>query len=116
MESYLQRFLTIGRGDRPIFKELDLSVLIIDTLQLVSPLCRHHGIQIVWQPPGAPVRMQGDAETLRQMLLNLQMNAIEAVQPLAAAERKGKLIAGAFNVAAAGRLFGLAPVNPLGAR
>lgn len=88
MESYLQRFLTIGRGDAPALQALDFSTLTTDALQLVEPLCRHHGIQVDWRPPATPVFLRGDADSLRQMLLNLLMNAIEAVQPLPPTERK----------------------------
>lgn len=88
METYLQRFLTVGRGGPPAMKPVDLAALTADALQLIDPICRHHAIEVAWQPPPEPVTLQGDAESLRQMLLNLLMNAVEAVQPQDASERK----------------------------
>lgn len=88
MEAYLQRFLTLGRGEFPERRAVDLAGLVGDALQLVEPICRHHAIAVDWQPPARQVRIEGDVDSLRQMLLNLLMNAIEAVQPLAAANRK----------------------------
>ncbi len=88
MESYLQRFLTIGRGETPTMRDVDLSALVSEALQLVEPICRHHGIAVTWQPLPSAASIRGDAESLRQMLLNLLMNAMEAVQPLSPGERK----------------------------
>lgn len=88
MEAYLQRFLTLGRGDTPARRDVDLSALVAEALQLVEPMCRHHGIMVARQQPTEPTSMLADAESLRQLLLNLLINAIEAVQALPAAERK----------------------------
>lgn len=88
MESYLQRFLSLGRGELPQTHDVDLTALITDALPLVEPICRHHGITVHWQPATAKFCLAGDADALRQMLLNLLMNAIEAVQPLAASQRQ----------------------------
>jgi signal transduction histidine kinase len=87
-ESYLKRFLTLGRGETPPQTEVDLAALIADALELVAPICRHHAIAVDWRPPPRPMAITGDVEALRQMLLNLLINAIEAVQPLPHAERK----------------------------
>ncbi len=88
MESYLKRFLTVGRGEAPARREVDLAALIDEALELVQPICAHHSISVAWPRPPSAMTMQGDAEALRQMLLNLLMNAIEAVQPLPESERK----------------------------
>ena len=78
--------VTFDAGD---FSHADHAAFTVaEALQLVEPLCRHHGITVTWQPPGAAVLLRGDAESLRQMLLNLLINAIEAVQPLVLSERK----------------------------
>ncbi len=87
MESYLQRFLTVGRSESPTLREVELRDLINDVLQLTGPLTKHHGIGVDWRSPPNAVVIRGDDTSLRQMLLNLLMNAIEAVQSLPAAER-----------------------------
>lgn len=88
MESYLQRFLTLSRGQAPAMRDVDLAALVSETLPLVEPICRHHQIAVAWVPPSVPVSLTGDAESLRQMLLNLLMNAVEAVQAIPASERR----------------------------
>jgi len=82
MEAYLRRFLTLGRGESPAWRTVDLVAVIHEILPLVEPICRHHAIRIAWTPPGSSPHLLGDVEALRQLLLNLVMNAIEAVQPL----------------------------------
>ncbi len=88
MEAYLQRFLKSGRGEKSAMQSVSLGELATEALQLVEPMCRHHGIVVSWRPPGEIVELQGDAEALRQLILNLLINAIEALQPLPVAERK----------------------------
>lgn len=88
MEAYLQRFLTLGRGETPVPRDVNLPALVSDTLQLVEPMCQHHGIGVTWQPPAEPMSIPADAASLRQLMLNLLINAIEAVQALPAAQRK----------------------------
>jgi signal transduction histidine kinase len=88
MEAYLKRFLTLGRSETPVRQDVNLSALASEALQLVAPICRHHAISVTWQPPDQDSSLRGDADALRQMLLNVLINAIEAVQPLPVAERK----------------------------
>lgn len=88
MESYLLRFLTLGRGHMPQKIDFDFSQFMTEALQLIEPICRHHTISVTWQPPSSPVLIHGDAEGLRQMVLNLLMNAIEAVQSQPVTQRQ----------------------------
>jgi signal transduction histidine kinase len=78
MESYLQRFLELGR-DRPIVEEtISLASVVADALALVRPMCEHVGIDLELQQPAEPLWIRGDAEALRQLAVNLVLNAVEA--------------------------------------
>jgi signal transduction histidine kinase len=81
MESYLQRFVTLGRPETSDRKELRLSTLVEDTLALVRPSCDHAKIQVQYLQSDGKLSVEGDAENLRQVLMNLLINAIEAVRP-----------------------------------
>lgn len=78
METSLKRFLRLGRGESVPTAEVSLVKLIGETLPLVEPSCRHAGLALEWEPPREEIVVRGDADALRQMLLNLLLNAVEA--------------------------------------
>lgn len=78
METSLKRFLHLGRGETVPRTSVDLRALVDETLPLVEPACRHANIRLAWNRPDAKVEVDGEADSLRQLLLNLLLNAIEA--------------------------------------
>jgi signal transduction histidine kinase len=78
MESYLQRFLTLGRPAAGVRQRVDLEPLVRDVLGLVGPVCSHAKIDLGFEPAAEPLAVLGDAEALRQVLVNLILNAVEA--------------------------------------
>ena len=78
METSLKRFLTLGRGERLPTQPVSLAKLVEETLPLVEPACRHAGIQLQWNRPELDIIVTGEPDSLRQLLLNLLVNAIEA--------------------------------------
>lgn len=79
MESYLQRFLALSRPKRAIREPVELAALVDDVYSLVHPACLHAGIELSVAKPAAMFRVLADTEELRQLLLNLAMNAVDAV-------------------------------------
>ena len=79
MESYLQRFLTLGRG-RPLpHQRLRLSGLLEDACGAgPAGLRRRRRIELQWPKCAEPLEVLGDPEALQQLLVNLVLNAIEA--------------------------------------
>jgi signal transduction histidine kinase len=78
MESYLQRFLTLSRP-RPANKTtVSLDALVDDVVALVQPACLHAAIEMTVSKPASPLYVQGDAEELRQLVINLALNAVDA--------------------------------------
>jgi signal transduction histidine kinase len=78
METSLKRFLHLGRGDQLPKQEVSLRALVEEILPLIGPACQHANIQLDWQRPEAEVVVTGEPDSLRQLLLNLLVNAIEA--------------------------------------
>lgn len=83
MESYLQRFLTLGahrdEAVRPSERrELSLTQLVEDVLALLRPRSRHVGIELQWTSPRSPMTMLGDHDELQELLVNLLLNGIDA--------------------------------------
>jgi signal transduction histidine kinase len=81
MESQLQRFLHVGKASRPGRPQpLDLVRLVDDRLSLVRPAMRHAGVDLEWTPAAGEALVLGDEEELGQVVVNLLLNAVEAVQ------------------------------------
>lgn len=73
------RLVRLPRGSAEVWRPCGLRTLIHDTLALVEPSARRHGITIVEpRTPLAPV-VRGDCEQLGRALLHLVSNAILAM-------------------------------------
>jgi signal transduction histidine kinase len=78
MESYLQRFMALGRDQPKASQNVCLATVVEDALSLVRPACIHAGIDLEFVPPARPLRVRGDPDALRQLTVNLTLNAVEA--------------------------------------
>ncbi len=81
-EAHLQRFLTAGQPTAPRRAPCDLAGIITDVEGLVTPACKHRNVDL--QLPSADDArhaLSADAELLRQLLMNLVLNGIEAAGP-----------------------------------
>jgi signal transduction histidine kinase len=78
-ESHLQRFLTVGQPSQPHWAPCDLRQLADEVAELVAPMCRHRNVAFEIDPDREhPPPVSADADQLRELLLNLVLNAIEA--------------------------------------
>ncbi len=86
MDLYLQELLDLAAGDaergpldRSKLSERRLDGLAESVLALVEGRCRHQGVTVEtdWDPGGVWVR--GDETLLRQVVLNLVLNALDAM-------------------------------------
>jgi signal transduction histidine kinase len=73
------RFLNFARPEDPQFQPVNLSALVLDTLNLLAAKIRNHGIRQDVSFPADLPRVKGDPRQLDQVLLNLLLNAIEAM-------------------------------------
>jgi len=78
MESYLQRFLSLGRSRPAAHEKVTLETLVEDVLQLVRPTCAHSKIDLSFRKPAERLDVWGEAESLRELVVNLLLNAVEA--------------------------------------
>lgn len=77
LDGSLRRFL--AGGQLPQRSEpVDLVELVRQTLQLVRPQAQHRSVELRWQQPLSAVIIEGDGQRLREVLVNLLLNAIEA--------------------------------------
>src|SRR5436190_3957698 len=79
LEKCLQSFLDFARPPKADFRPLDLSEVVEEAFALVRPRARRQDVELKFTPPDPPVEMEADAEQLRQVLLNLCLNALDAM-------------------------------------
>ncbi len=77
-EQHLQRFLTAGQTTLTKREPCELRAIVADVVSLVAPTCRHRDVALQCDADAAPCPLSADAEQLRQLILNLAVNAIEA--------------------------------------
>lgn len=78
MESYLRQFLSIDES-APTERSLVYTVALVEkVLGLLRPSCIHAGVELQWTAPTEPLWVEGDAESLGQLVTNLVRNALDA--------------------------------------
>jgi signal transduction histidine kinase len=80
LDSLLQSFLDFARPFEPEFQAVEMTPIVRQTIDLVSSRAETRQLKIKVQLPSESVEVQGDAMQLRQVLLNLLLNAFDAVQ------------------------------------
>lgn len=78
MESFIQKFLRLGRRTSQTLTSLDLVEVVDGALQLVRPAFDHAHVRLETHCPPEPIIVEGDPESLRELTLNLLLNALEA--------------------------------------
>ena len=69
-------------------KEIDLNEMVRETLDLVAALAEARGVSLSSVLAGTPLPVKADNIQLQQVLINLIVNAIDAMQRLEKSERK----------------------------
>tara|TARA_R110002111_G_scaffold67_2_gene601 strand:+ start:21196 stop:22626 length:1431 start_codon:yes stop_codon:yes gene_type:complete len=82
IEQYLQSFLENKGGHFSSFTPVCLSEIVCRVVSLVMPTARHFGIELEQTEVADAITIQGDAESLQQLISNLILNAIEAAVPV----------------------------------
>jgi C4-dicarboxylate-specific signal transduction histidine kinase len=72
-------------------QDVDLNELISDTIRLFKPRAAEQGVTIEIAPVPSNLRVRADSVHIQQVLLNLAMNAIDAMQNVPTGQRKLKL-------------------------
>ena len=75
----LTSFLGFAKPQAPIFREVDLKEILDKTMDLISIPARNQQVQVQKEYPEGKVLMFLDPEQIREALVNLEMNALEAM-------------------------------------
>lgn len=79
MERTLQTFLDFARPPRPDRRRLDLADVVDRVVALVGGRARKQGVALRFLRPDGPSRVDGDQDQLQQLVLNLVLNALDAM-------------------------------------
>lgn len=79
LDDLVNEFLSLSRIDRLSLEEASLVEVASDVSSLMGPLAREKGLSVVEKLPASMPRMLLDREKLKQVLINLLRNAIEAM-------------------------------------
>jgi len=79
MERSINCLLDYARPEKGEMKQLILQDLVKRTIQLIQGQCESQIIRISVEMPREPVEVNGDATQLHQLLLNLCLNAMDAM-------------------------------------
>jgi signal transduction histidine kinase len=75
----VSRFLDFARPPNPTFRSFNLNTLLQETLSLLQPKMQSNQIAVVADFCETPMLIEGDEKQLRQVFLNLILNAVEAM-------------------------------------
>lgn len=85
-------FIHAVRPVRLNLHKQDVNALLLSVAELMGPACSERHIELVVEPePGMP-RILVDAEQLRQALLNLAKNALEAIADMVPPRADGRIV------------------------
>ncbi len=93
MEANLRRFMDFGKHDSRPPEHFSIPSLIDDVVSLLKPQALHAGIEMRWQRLEHVIEMDGDASQLRDAILNIVGNAIEAAGPKGIVEIDARVLA-----------------------
>jgi signal transduction histidine kinase len=93
----LTEFLDFARPRPPKYQNLDADSLLSSVIQLAAHGVAGSGVELRKETPPALPPVEGDPEMLKQLLLNLVINAIQAMPEggevvVSAASREGKML------------------------
>lgn len=79
LDRQLRSLLSHTAPPRPQRQELDLGGLLRDLETLLAPQARHQRVTLTTRLPDEPVTLVGQADRLKQAMLNILINALEAM-------------------------------------
>lgn len=79
MERCLQRFLDFARPPKPTRRPISLATLVGQTFALVDGRARRQHVTMTFVPPAIPVVAEADEDQIRQLIVNLVLNALDAM-------------------------------------
>ncbi len=88
METYINNLLALSKPSRSAPRQVDLVSIVSEVLLLIEPHVSHANATLTSTIPGQAIEVRGDPERLRELLINLLLNAIEAISQIKSGSRQ----------------------------
>lgn len=82
----LAGLLNYAKPQPPEFRDSDVREILSSVIALASPSARRAQVELLFEPPSTAIPLYCDGEQLTQVILNLTMNAIQAMSTGGAVE------------------------------
>jgi signal transduction histidine kinase len=79
MERCLHTFLDFARPPKPERRPFDLACVVEKAFPLLETRARRQGVTLHFAPPNKPFEVEADPEQIQQVLVNLMLNALDAM-------------------------------------
>ncbi len=79
LEKMLQTFLDFARPPEPNIRPVDVGELVQSSIDIIRPRAEQQEVQLLWHAPAEAIVAELDASLFRQVLLNLFINALDAL-------------------------------------
>jgi len=79
MENFLQNFLDFARPRNPNYDQINIADTLQQTIQLLTPQIREANIRLITDIRNEDIKIFADGEQLRQVFINIILNAIQAM-------------------------------------
>lgn len=79
VEGFLQNFLKYARPTKPQMQQIDIVHVIRETMHLMQPKIVQNNITLTEQYESESLQLLADPDMIRQVLMNLVLNALEAM-------------------------------------
>jgi signal transduction histidine kinase len=79
LDEVVQGFLKFSRPEELSLEPVDLAALVAEVAEVVGPQARDVGVRLVIEFPASLPRVNADRTLMRQALLNLALNAVQAM-------------------------------------
>ncbi len=109
IESAIRDLLAFARPASPTLGPADVDRIVDRALLLVQPAAERGGVELRRGPVGEPVALEADEELVRQALVNLLMNAVQATSPGGTVEVGTTALDGYVQIEVADTGKGIAP-------
>ena len=79
MTQIVRQVLNLARRKTAFRESFDLGELIEETLELLQTMASRQKVRLVFERLAAPATLEGDREQLKQVLINLVINAVQSM-------------------------------------